>query len=122
MQFEMDSSSPSDSNNSNASSHGTGELSEGISEVDYYNPANISKLQTVLCHSTKPSPISPYRKYIEDMLKTKGLRKSLNFLEKLHRYVLIKATATLRKPKVQDKLTEESSSIPPDKVPKKCCL
>ena len=39
------------------------------------------------------------RKYIEDVLKTRGLRKSLNFLERLHTSVLRKARLALEKPK-----------------------
>lgn len=38
-----------------------------------------------------------FRKYIEDVLKTRGLRKSLNFLERLHTCVLRKARLTLEK-------------------------
>ncbi|XP_048506193.1 mitogen-activated protein kinase kinase kinase 4 isoform X2 [Athalia rosae] len=38
-----------------------------------------------------------YRKYIEDVLKIRGLRKSLHFLEKLHTSVLRKARLTLEK-------------------------
>lgn len=37
------------------------------------------------------------RKYIEDVLKTKGLRKSLNFLERLHTTLLRKARLSLEK-------------------------
>jgi len=37
------------------------------------------------------------RKYIEDVLKTRGLRKSLNFLDRLHTSVLRKARLTLEK-------------------------
>lgn len=38
-----------------------------------------------------------FRKYIEDVLKTRGLRKSLNFLDRLHTSVLRKARLTLEK-------------------------
>ncbi|RZF44830.1 hypothetical protein LSTR_LSTR000782 [Laodelphax striatellus] len=38
------------------------------------------------------------RKYIEDVLKIRGLRKALHFLEKLHLSVLRKAKFTLQKP------------------------
>ena len=37
------------------------------------------------------------RKYIEDVLKTRGLRKSLNFLDRLHTSILRKARLTLEK-------------------------
>jgi len=35
---------------------------------------------------------------MEEVLKTTGLRKALNFLDRLHHYVLRKATITLAKP------------------------
>lgn len=35
---------------------------------------------------------------MEEVLKTRGLRKAINFLEKLHHYVLRKAMITLAKP------------------------
>ncbi|XP_074114535.1 mitogen-activated protein kinase kinase kinase 4 [Cotesia typhae] len=38
-----------------------------------------------------------YRRYIEDVLKTRGLSKSLNFLERLHMSVLRKANLALSK-------------------------
>ncbi|XP_055678946.1 mitogen-activated protein kinase kinase kinase 4 isoform X1 [Lutzomyia longipalpis] len=41
---------------------------------------------------------SPYRKYIENVLKSRGLGKSLNFLHRLHNVVLRKAQITLEKP------------------------
>ena len=49
-----------------------------------------------------------YRKYIEDVLKTRGLRKSLNFLERLHTSVLRKARLALEKSK---NLPEESTIL-----------
>lgn len=41
--------------------------------------------------------VCTFRKYIEDVLKTRGLRKSLNFLERLHTSVLRKARLALEK-------------------------
>jgi hypothetical protein len=35
---------------------------------------------------------------MEEVLKTRGLRKAINFLENLHHYVLRKAMITLAKP------------------------
>jgi hypothetical protein len=35
---------------------------------------------------------------MEEVLKTRGLRKAINFLEKLHHHVLRKAMITLAKP------------------------
>lgn len=41
--------------------------------------------------------VGTFRKYIEDVLKTRGLRKSLNFLDRLHTSILRKARLTLEK-------------------------
>lgn len=43
-----------------------------------------------------------YRKYIENVLKVRGLRKAVKFLEKVHTKVLHKANLTLEKPKDND--------------------
>ncbi|XP_049939411.1 mitogen-activated protein kinase kinase kinase 4 isoform X1 [Schistocerca serialis cubense] len=127
IQFDVETSSPSDSNNSNISSHGsTNSCDEEENVMEYYS-SSINKSYPAT-HSKKPSPINPYRKYIEDMLKTKGLRKSLNFVEKLHRHILIKSKATLCKPverdkehevESQDKGAESSSTLvnPPNSCP-----
>ncbi|XP_059609963.1 mitogen-activated protein kinase kinase kinase 4 isoform X2 [Phlebotomus argentipes] len=48
--------------------------------------------------SRNPAHGSPYRKYIETVLKSRGLGKSLNFLHRLHNVVLRKAQITLEKP------------------------
>lgn len=40
-------------------------------------------------------PASPYRKYIEHVLKSRGLGQSLSFLHRLHNTVLRRALATL---------------------------
>lgn len=50
-----------------------------------------------------------FRKYIEDVLKTRGLGKSLNFLERLHTSILRKARLTLEKTdiSVSNSLNEE---------------
>lgn len=45
---------------------------------------------------------SPYRKYIETVLKSRGLGKSLTFLHRLHNVVLRKAHITLEKPDTVD--------------------
>ncbi|XP_063987040.1 mitogen-activated protein kinase kinase kinase 4 isoform X3 [Diachasmimorpha longicaudata] len=46
-----------------------------------------------------------YRKYIEEVLKTRGLSKSLNFLERLHTSVLRKASLALKKWTSEDELS-----------------
>lgn len=83
-------SSPSDSNNSNISHEGPdgGEcLGEGI---DCQASSLFSKDEGCCTN--------PFRKYIEEILKTKGLRKSLHFLEKLHKHILLKSMISLSKP------------------------
>ena len=47
-------------------------------------------------------PTSPYRKFIENVLKSRGLGKSLSFLHSLHNVVLRKAQITLEKPGMED--------------------
>lgn len=47
-------------------------------------------------------PASPYRKFIENVLKSRGLGKSLSFLHRLHNVVLRKAQITLEKPGTGD--------------------
>lgn len=55
-----------------------------------------------LMKMTEKEDSSPYRRYIENVLKTQALKKSLNFMEKLHVQVLNKALLTLEKPKNGD--------------------
>lgn len=45
--------------------------------------------------NTQPT-ISPYRKYIEHVLKSRGLGRALSFLHRLHNTLLRKAHATVR--------------------------
>lgn len=47
-------------------------------------------------------PSSPYRKYIEHVLKSRGLGQSLSFLHHLHNVVLRKAHATLEVPGAEE--------------------
>ncbi|XP_053977500.1 mitogen-activated protein kinase kinase kinase 4 [Hylaeus volcanicus] len=90
-------SSPSDSNNSNNSS-------AGLSIVQSWPPTPDTsctfteyergeRLDFYLVEFDRHA----YRKYIEDVLKTRGLGKSLNFLERLHTSILRKARLTLEK-------------------------
>ena len=54
-------------------------------------------------NTTNPKcPKSPYRHFIENVLKSRGLGKSLSFLHKLHNVVLRKAQITLEKPGTED--------------------
>ncbi|KAL3279947.1 hypothetical protein HHI36_017453 [Cryptolaemus montrouzieri] len=84
-------SSPSDSNNSSSSNEYCNEVKGGL---DYYNNNFLFHLMNL----TENGGLSPYRRYIENVLKTKAVKKSLNFLETLHVHVLNKAQLTLEKP------------------------
>lgn len=89
----VDSVSPTDSTSSSSS---VNDYLQDKSCVDYYNVSPIAVL--IDRQSSGIGVTSPYRKYIENILKTKGLSKSLHFLEKLHQHVLYKAKCTLKKP------------------------
>ncbi|KAL1505934.1 hypothetical protein ABEB36_005380 [Hypothenemus hampei] len=90
MSEEDTSGSSSDSNNSIGSSFGDGNL---MMKNDMYNIVPLAILI-----SKKDHNISPYRRYIENILKTRALYKSLSFLEALHNHVLKKVKLTLEKP------------------------
>ncbi|XP_063702661.1 mitogen-activated protein kinase kinase kinase 4 isoform X2 [Culicoides brevitarsis] len=70
-----------------------------------------------VCDTSTPEEItkgkSPYRKYIENVLKSRGLGKSLSFLHRLHNVVLRKARITLEKPGESD-LFEDSDLFDED--------
>ncbi|XP_076665905.1 mitogen-activated protein kinase kinase kinase 4 [Andrena cerasifolii] len=89
--------SPSDSNNSNNSS-------VGLSFVQSWPPTPESSFTCMEDERAERLDFylvefdrHAYRKYIEDVLKTRGLGKSLNFLERLHTSILRKARLTLEK-------------------------
>lgn len=91
-------SNPSDSNNSNTSSLGGMSFAQSWpstpeSSFSYIDDERLDRLDFYLVEFDRLA----YRKYIEDVLKTRGLRKSLNFLERLHTSVLRKARLTLEK-------------------------
>ncbi|XP_025161131.1 mitogen-activated protein kinase kinase kinase 4 isoform X1 [Harpegnathos saltator] len=91
-------SSPSDSNNSNNSSIGGLSFVQSLpatpeTSYSYIEDERIERLDFYLVEFDRHA----YRKYVEDVLKTRGLRKSLNFLERLHTSVLRKARLTLEK-------------------------
>lgn len=66
--------------------------------VDLYN-INTS---TNFSSSSSSASASPYRKYIEHVLKSRGLGQSLSFLHRLHNVVLRKAHATLEVPGTEE--------------------
>ncbi|XP_011882090.1 PREDICTED: mitogen-activated protein kinase kinase kinase 4 isoform X2 [Vollenhovia emeryi] len=103
VRFELpqqdETSSPSDSNNSNNSSiGGLSFMSQSLPPTPettfaYFEDERIDRLDFYLVEFDRHA----YRKYIEDVLKTRGLRKSLNFLDRLHTSILRKARLTLEK-------------------------
>lgn len=63
---------------------------------------------------------SPYRKYIEHILKSRGLGKSLAFLHRLYNVVLRKTLITLEKPGTEDvefDMEAFSDDLPPAETP-----
>ncbi|KAJ8934430.1 hypothetical protein NQ318_017131 [Aromia moschata] len=78
---DASSSSPSDSNNS----------SNGSTNDYPFGRATDSFLLPMLLAKRDEKNVSPYRRYIENILKTRALDKSLNFLGRLHRSVLWKS-------------------------------
>lgn len=87
---DVSSGSSSDSNNSTGSSIGE----SYVNRNDMYNVVPIAMFMS----KKDDKNVSPYRRYIENILKTRALYKSLNFLESLHDNVLYKAHLTLEKP------------------------
>lgn len=98
-----DSCSPSDSNSSSSS---VNDYLFDKNCIDYYN---ITPIAMLVDKKSGDNVTSPYRKYIENILKVRGLGKSLNFLERLHQHVLRKAKATLDKP-LDDSFFEKVST------------
>lgn len=93
----MDSNSPSDSNNSSSSSVNDS-FYDPKSGWDS-SPFTFTFVPFPVLSINKPeSSFSPYRKYIENILKTRSLQKSLVFLDNLQFYVLRKVQLTLQKP------------------------
>ncbi|KAG8232699.1 hypothetical protein J437_LFUL014717, partial [Ladona fulva] len=100
--------SASDSNRSDASnlsicSQNGGEINEETRDVSsqIIYSASMSMLSDERITKNKGEnglDISPYQLYIERMLKTKGLRKALHFIENLHRLLLCKSRISLRRP------------------------
>lgn len=107
--FSKYSSSPSDSNNSNSSVNDC--LFETSSCLDS-SSVNFSPVGMLLrIKNATPDNVSPYRKYMENILKTRTLHKSLDFLDKLQLYVLRKAQVTLLKPDSDEVYTKNESLL-----------
>jgi mitogen-activated protein kinase kinase kinase 4 len=73
-----------------------GEYGRILSSLDSWN--KLGSVEDV----HKKFQTSPYRKFIETVLKSRGLGKSLTFLHRLHNVVLRKAHLTLEKPGTED--------------------
>lgn len=79
----------------NPSSNNLGKL---INEINVFNVESLANV--TFCNITHST--SPYRKYIENVLKSRGLGKSLSFLHRLHNVVLRKVHLTLEKPGTEE--------------------
>ncbi|XP_062535239.1 mitogen-activated protein kinase kinase kinase 4 [Armigeres subalbatus] len=77
---------------------GESEMSQYINTLNFYS---VNSITEAAAH-TGDNSTSLYRKYIENVLKTRGLGKSLTFLHRLHNVVLRKAQLTLEKPGIQE--------------------
>lgn len=109
MSDEVSSGSSSDSNNSIGSSIGDGSL---MIKNEMYNIVPLAQLISKKDHNN----ISPYRRYIENILKTRALYKSLTFLEALHNNVLHKVQLTLTKPNDMEIFSKASKKDGSSKV------
>ncbi|XP_058467694.1 mitogen-activated protein kinase kinase kinase 4 [Malaya genurostris] len=77
---------------------GETEMSAYINTINFYS---VNSITEVTSHTANNST-TLYRKYIENVLKCRGLGKSLTFLHRLHNVVLRKAQLTLEKPDTQE--------------------
>ncbi|XP_018571882.1 mitogen-activated protein kinase kinase kinase 4, partial [Anoplophora glabripennis] len=93
---DMNSSSPSDSNSSSNSSNN--DYSSYSRHSDFFNVAPLA----VLTVNKDQINGCLYRRYIENILKTRTLDKGLSFLNRLHQHILKKAMYTLDLPKSQE--------------------
>ncbi|XP_049281606.1 mitogen-activated protein kinase kinase kinase 4 isoform X1 [Anopheles funestus] len=74
---------------------GDTEYGRYMNNLNYYNEHTLTELSAQTASSMGNAL---YRKYIENVLKCRGLGKSLTFLHRLHNVVLRKAQLTLEKP------------------------
>uniref|UniRef100_A0A182N4P5 Mitogen-activated protein kinase kinase kinase 4 n=1 Tax=Anopheles dirus TaxID=7168 RepID=A0A182N4P5_9DIPT len=74
---------------------GDTEYGRYMNNLNFYNEHTLTELSAQTASSMGNAL---YRKYIENVLKTRGLGKSLTFLHRLHNVVLRKAQLTLEKP------------------------
>uniref|UniRef100_A0A182Q9N5 Protein kinase domain-containing protein n=1 Tax=Anopheles farauti TaxID=69004 RepID=A0A182Q9N5_9DIPT len=91
---------------------GDTEYGRYMNNLNYYNEHTLTELSA---HSASGMGNALYRKYIENVLKTRGLGKSLTFLHRLHNVVLRKAQLTLEKPgrqQEEDLLFDDTEDVP----------
>uniref|UniRef100_A0A182PA43 Mitogen-activated protein kinase kinase kinase 4 n=1 Tax=Anopheles epiroticus TaxID=199890 RepID=A0A182PA43_9DIPT len=74
---------------------GDTEYGRYMNNLNFYNEHTLTELSA---QSASSMGNALYRKYIENVLKCRGLGKSLTFLHRLHNVVLRKAQLTLEKP------------------------
>lgn len=91
---DMSSGSPSDSNSSSNSSTDC----FGSRGGDFFN---LAPLAVLMCRKDQNN-VSLYRRYIENILKTRTLDKGLSFLNRLHQHILRKAMLTLELPESEE--------------------
>jgi hypothetical protein len=108
-------SSPSDSNSSNTSNgipflgavtDSTLSSSSSRSSVGGEKCCDLPHLKDGTGQAA-PCAFSPYRAYIEDVLKTQGLKRAIHYLDRLHLHLLSKAKLTLDKPTQPAKVPTE---------------
>ncbi|KAM7360361.1 mitogen-activated protein kinase kinase kinase 4 isoform 2-T3 [Cochliomyia hominivorax] len=122
---------PGDTTSSNdSSSTEISQMSEGLSCNQSSVPIRKTSMHDINIFSVEPlrngSGTNPeqssalYRKFIENVLKSRGLAKSLAFLHKLHNVVMCKAQISLEKPGTEDydfeteKIEEDFPRLEPD--------
>ncbi|XP_011302780.1 mitogen-activated protein kinase kinase kinase 4 isoform X2 [Fopius arisanus] len=99
-------STPSDSTNSNSSTGGISLLQSWPSTPESATLCGLDDHRLdCLDHYLMEFDRQAYRKYIEEVLKTRGLSKSLNFLERLHTSVLRKASLAMKKWTTEEELS-----------------
>lgn len=64
--------------------------------------SSVNPNQSISDNMSQSSSTSPYRKYIEHVLKSRGLGQALSFLHRLHNTLLRKAHATLDVPGAEE--------------------
>lgn len=108
VQFDVDESSPTESNNSTGSSAHDKPIEHEYCLTECFPIDQLYVSEALQLPNIFRTKTSPFRHYIEEVLKTKGLNKSLSFLERLYESVLRKAQVTLRKPHSDDPELKEN--------------